>query len=204
MGLDQELLNRNSQTSAEKVASLNQARRSSAREEVDSNDLNSSESEEGFDFNTVRHRAQLNKLAKEKKNKKGVGTIIASPINKSTSKLLQQAWLNLIDSFGLTLIWINIHVFLNLVLGSKLFCKLGDEWTAGSSFSLGNTQASKKLKKVKIGEGMLLVILDIIVIFLILFFFFLIYLIFSGDTLVTFLKGILEGIWGLFSGGSYF
>jgi hypothetical protein len=64
--------------------------------------------------------------------KAGAGDRIASaaaaPLRKSTSKLLQQAWLNIIDSFGLTLIWINIHVFLSYVFGEKLFCKLGEEW----------------------------------------------------------------------------
>jgi len=62
----------------------------------------------------------------------GVGDKIAAaataPMRRGTSKLLQQAWLNIIDSFGLTLIWINIHVFLSYVLGEKLFCKLGEEW----------------------------------------------------------------------------
>lgn len=52
----------------------------------------------------------------------------ASPMRQGTSKLLQQAWLNLVTSWGLTLIWINIHVFLSYIFGEKLFCKLGEEW----------------------------------------------------------------------------
>lgn len=42
--------------------------------------------------------------------------------------MLRQSWLHLIDSWGLTLIWINIHVFLRQILGEKLFCDLGEEW----------------------------------------------------------------------------
>ena len=72
------------------------------------------------------------RAGKKKDEGKGAGDKIASaaaaPMRRSTSKLLQQAWLNIIDSFGLTLIWVNIHVFLSYVLGEKLFCKLGDEW----------------------------------------------------------------------------
>jgi hypothetical protein len=53
----------------------------------------------------------------------------ASPIRQGSSKLLQQAWLNIITSWGCTLFWINIHAFfLNQLFGDKFFCKLGDEW----------------------------------------------------------------------------
>jgi len=54
--------------------------------------------------------------------------LAAAPIQQGTSKLLQQSWLNLIDSYGLTLIWINIHVFLRFTIGEKFFAKLGREW----------------------------------------------------------------------------
>jgi hypothetical protein len=52
----------------------------------------------------------------------------AAPIQQGTSKLLQQSWLNLIDSYGATLIWINIHVFLRFTIGENYFAKLGREW----------------------------------------------------------------------------
>lgn len=53
---------------------------------------------------------------------------IAAPISKATSGLLRQSWIHLVDSWGLTLIWINIHVFLGAVFGHKFFRKLGAEW----------------------------------------------------------------------------
>lgn len=45
--------------------------------------------------------------------------LAAAPIQQATSKLLQQSWLNLIDSWGATLIWINVHWFLNITMGDK-------------------------------------------------------------------------------------
>lgn len=51
-----------------------------------------------------------------------------SPAKKALSGLLKASWENLIDSFGLTLLWIDAHVFLSMVFGNKLFCDLGEEW----------------------------------------------------------------------------
>lgn len=67
--------------------------------------------------------------------------LIAAPIQQGTSKLLQQSWLNLIDSYGLTLIWINVHVFLRWTVGEKYFCKLGREWLGGGK--MGGASAAK-------------------------------------------------------------
>jgi hypothetical protein len=77
----------------------------------------------------VRQAANIRRQAMDLKKAKGeLEQAVAAPIRQATNKLLQQAWLNLIDSFGLTLIYINIHVFLRFVVGKKLFCKLGQEW----------------------------------------------------------------------------
>lgn len=55
----------------------------------------------------------------------------ASAINTSTSNLLQKAWLNVIDSYGLTLLYVNFHVLCRFIFGKQYFCKLGHEWLAG-------------------------------------------------------------------------
>lgn len=71
----------------------------------------------------------------------------ASPLSLGTSRLLQQSWLNLIPSWGLTLIWVNIHVFLSYVLGERLFCKLGEEWASmipGSAAGAAGAAAGAK------------------------------------------------------------
>ncbi|HOE81087.1 MAG TPA: hypothetical protein PLC11_01740 [bacterium] len=46
---------------------------------------------------------------------------------KLTGELLKQSWMHLIDSFGLTLIYLNIHAWLGFLEGHKIFCKLGEE-----------------------------------------------------------------------------
>lgn len=77
-------------------------------------------------FRQARQKAisdyQTKKLGKE------ALAVISTGVQQGTGKLLQQAWLNLIDSWGLTLIWINIHVFLRFVFGEQFFGKLGTEW----------------------------------------------------------------------------
>lgn len=87
---------------------------------------------------------------KSNEEKEGeVGGAVAAPMRKGTSSLLRSAWINLVPSWGLTVIWINIHVFLSQVLGSKLFCKLGHEWTdrPGAAAAGGKNQVGKEVGK---------------------------------------------------------
>lgn len=56
-----------------------------------------------------------------------------APMRIALAKLLQSAWTNLIPSWGLTLLYIDLHVFFSLVFGKDLFCDLGEEWTMGKS-----------------------------------------------------------------------
>ena len=56
-----------------------------------------------------------------------------SPMRIALAKLLQSAWTNLIPSWGLTLFYIDLHVFLGLVFGKDIFCDLGEEWTMGKT-----------------------------------------------------------------------
>ncbi len=121
---------------------------------------------------------QARQDAKNVKNS-GLGdqavAIAAAPIQQATSKLLQQAWLNLIDSWGATLIWINAHWFLNITMGDKFFCDLGKEWLpkVGKGGDEGGGQAMESvlgLPTAGLGllEKMLIIILDLIVAALIL------------------------------------
>jgi hypothetical protein len=77
---------------------------------------------------SLRQSALMRQKAEKDKADSEASRASTSPMRQATDKLLQAAWENLIDSFGLTLIWIDIHVFLNKVLGPKVFCDLGDEW----------------------------------------------------------------------------
>ena len=59
---------------------------------------------------------------------KQAGAAAVSALALTLAGLLRMAWGNLIQSFGLTAIWINIHAFGNMVFGDKVFCPLGEEW----------------------------------------------------------------------------
>lgn len=95
--------------------------------------------------------------AKENLEKK-----VFAPISRATARLLRQAWIHLIDSFGLTLIWINIHVFLGKVLGEQLFCHLGEEWLPANLMGSGTQIQTGKAagKSIGLGEAMILAGLD--------------------------------------------
>ncbi len=74
--------------------------------------------------------------------------IISKPLNPAKlglAKLLQAAWENLLDSFGLTLIWIDLHYILSYVFGKNLFCDLGEEWVINKVPSSGSGQSADKL-----------------------------------------------------------
>lgn len=92
-----------------------------------------------------------------------VGSAITAPARKGLSSLLRSAWINLVSSFGLTLIWINIHVFLGMVFGKNFFCKLGEEWTdrPGKSTVNNNETVKQAGKAVGTFESMGLACLDL-------------------------------------------
>ena len=74
-------------------------------------------------------------------------------VNKITSNLLKSAWESLVASWGLTLIWIDIHVFSSLVFGNKMFCKLGMEWIPDALKQTQFKEAEKLGKVVGATEG---------------------------------------------------
>lgn len=125
-----------------------------------------------------------------------------TPAQQATGSCLKQAWLNLIPTWGLSLIWINIHVFLRAVLGKKLFGPLGSEWMPKK---MTDTEAGKSAGKAAgIGEGMGLACLNIGCLFIIISFFALIALLVKviENPLAAFLefyKEIFASIWELFS-----
>lgn len=116
---------------------------------------------------SLRHRARQPMMAK---GEAIVEQTLTAPIRLATSEALTASWLNIIDSFGLTLIYINAHVFGRLTAGSEFFCKLGHEW-AKDVPGLSTTAATNKLTKELLGrfgdtigviEVMLLILLDIV------------------------------------------
>jgi len=84
--------------------------------------------------------------------------------NPATSGLLRWMWGLLIPSFGLSLVYINIHVFCNKIFGDMLFCKLGDEWKMPGAAGLNQHGSMANLV-----ELMGLLFLDLVAFFLIMF-----------------------------------
>lgn len=92
------------------------------------------------------------------------GAHLPSKANLASSAALKAAWLNIIDSFGGTLIYINFHAFGRFILGEKAFCSLGEEWIPQSMRSLSESPSVKsKIKKLALVEKMLLILVDAIV-----------------------------------------
>jgi len=176
MGLDDRLLGAadnqeqdQSESSADRAGALNEARRGG--EDGGNEDEPSSLREAVL----AEKRKQADGADEETGAEGGTGGALlakaAAPMRKGTSQLLRQAWLNLISSWGLTLIWINIHVFLGTIFGHNFFSKLGAEWL-DNNISTANLEAKKKLgEKGAIVEGMGLACCDLGCLFFIIFVF---------------------------------
>lgn len=107
-------------------------------------------------------REAVLKKKNEEKAKGAIAEAASGMAQTATGSLLKSAWAYLIPSWGLTLIWINIHVFLSWVM-SGVFCKLGDEWIPKSMKKI----SGKGSAMLRVGEGMLLAILDVLVLLII-------------------------------------
>ena len=98
-----------------------------------------------------QEEANLERIRAEEKTFKDMQP---NAVNSMTSGLLKAAWENLVTSWGLTLIWIDIHVFSSLVFGNKLFCKLGMEWVPDALKQTQFKEAEKLGKVVGTAEGL--------------------------------------------------
>lgn len=102
------------------------------------------------------------------KIKKMAGAV-SSRLNQLTAQALRFSWLNIPDSFGLTLIYINLHLFGRSILGEKVFCEMGEEFIPKSlRSSIYSPSFSAKIKKIGLLEKMLLMFLDLLVLILVL------------------------------------
>ena len=110
----------------------------------------------------ARQAMDLKAKAKQKLEEK-----VTAPAKAGTSNALRWAWLTLIPSFGLSLIYINIHVFLKAVFGEKLFCKLGEEWIPKPLAGAGGEAGKGLSKSIGIIEVMGLLFLDLAVLIIV-------------------------------------
>jgi hypothetical protein len=117
-----------------------QADQSSA---VDSTDTNINKADDSDSADSLKQIKQLAKLATNP-TVGGVATMAAEQAAKAienggaakllTGPLLSASWKTLITSYGLTLIYLNIHVWAGFIEGHKVFCKLGEEVKAPGLF----------------------------------------------------------------------
>ena len=104
----------------------------------------------GLSFSEQVHlsRQEDSQTAKDKKDKSSA----SSPFRLVTDKLLKSSWANLISSWGLTLLYIDVHFFLNQVLGKKFFGPLGEEWIPPKIKRAGGDQVKRFSGMLKISE----------------------------------------------------
>ncbi|MFA6514482.1 MAG: hypothetical protein WCT50_04330 [Patescibacteria group bacterium] len=159
------------ESSSDKAGALNEAKRKEKSGAPDQ----ANPQEEPQTLREAVIAAKREEAAKDKKEEEGEGGIkskFSAQIRKTTSKWLCDSWINLWDSFGLTLFYINFHVFARLVVGKSWFCKLGEEWLEsgiiGGTNELKDAVLGKTLSKYtdkantcsNIGESTVLGILD--------------------------------------------
>lgn len=150
----------------------------------------------------LRKKREKNVKAKKEEDEGNISSAAASPIRKSTSKLLQQAWINIPDSLGLTILWIDIHVWLGAIFGHNFFCKIGQEWVDSNIVAAENEYAKKSGQMLGTVEPMVLAGLNFGCLVVIIFIAAVIYMIVDGNSILTGLKGALGALWGLLSGGN--
>lgn len=88
---------------------------------------------------------------------------------RGATELLKQAWLNVITSFGLSLIWIHFHALLAKVFKGKIFKPLGSEWIPQEIIDMGGDELQAKIKKLGLIEWVVLILIDFILFVVILF-----------------------------------
>jgi len=162
MSVDENLLNQSGEANVEENSGEEAAPSGEQKESADTSDgrlatLKGSQ-EEPKSLREAVQQDKKKKLAQE--NKKEEGGAKVSAIRQGTNNLLKSAWMNLITSFGLTILWIDIHVFGRAVLGHDMFCELGDEWAKPEGAIKGKND-QKKTKLTKTVEPLGVVMLNL-------------------------------------------
>ena len=187
MDIDEQLINQNTESSdAENAGEFRAAKRGEIQERGEDERASLRE-------RIQQKRAEETRKFKEEQEDGSVSGAPISPILKSTDEALKFAWENLITSFGLTLIWIDIHVFLNKVFGPSVFRAPGEEWIPDNIKKIaGKSKSASSLLRIVEGSG--IGCLNLGCLFLIIFLFTLISIIASA------LSGDLSLLYELFKG----
>jgi hypothetical protein len=131
------------------------------------NEKRNQEPEEQGDIRQSKLAALKEKANIKRRLKEKVNESVINPAKMATANGLRWAWLTLIPSWGLSIIYINMHVFLRFVL-PDLFCKLGEEWVPKQAKALTGEAGGLAGKGIGILEIIALVIIDLILLILLL------------------------------------
>ena len=141
MSIDDELLRQNTDTSAaEKAGELRAAQRSQTVQTLAA-DASFQEQVKAKRGLNITNEARAKELMSRD-----------TPLRQATDGILKFAWENLITSFGLTILLIDAHVFLNKVLGPSAFRDLGEEWIPASIKKLGDKKSKQAATMISLME----------------------------------------------------
>lgn len=114
-----------------------------------------SDSEKSTSEMSIREAVQQSKVAGPKRliGKAPEKKSLENPFLKMTDGLLKGAWTNLLPSWGLTLLWIDIHFFMNKVLGPWAFRDLGEEWIPDSIKKVDEQKSKEAASMLRLSES---------------------------------------------------
>ena len=117
----------------------------------------------------LKNQQDKTRLRDFKKNQKeGIKQAIAKPARAGSGHLLRLAWLNLIDSFFLTWLYIAFHfVMAYFTPLSGLFCKFGEEWLPEKIKKVGGDAAKIAAKPLELIEILGCLFIGLIITFII-------------------------------------
>jgi len=151
--VDEQVLRRSKKSSDDKLNEFKEAQASQGNEEVENGEDLGSEEKAGVLKSVKKKAKEAKEKAKGIKEKVGAGI---KKIKMILAGLLRKAWINLLPSWGLTIIWINIHAFLAKVFGHKIFCKLGEEWALRAKVLADKPGKSGEKFVKKVSKGLAL------------------------------------------------
>lgn len=151
---------------------------------------------------SLRHRARQYMPSTVAKGEMALIGAFSAPTKMATTELLSLAWINFLDNYIFSWIYINLHVLGRLTIGSDFFCKLGHEWSGsipGTSSLAETNKVTKKLNEfigdnIGLIEVIGLLLIDLMVLLLIIAVFVLVVLIVYAFTYPADAIGKLLGV----------
>ena len=94
--------------------------------------------------------------------------VFGKTIQMGTNRALRWGWYTLIPSWGLSLLYIDLHIMLRWIFGEQFFCKLGQEWIPPQAKTATGGAGKEAGKMIGIIEVSVVLGLNLLAFFLIL------------------------------------